>query len=147
MGGWRARVRTRCHVSGTLGQDAVAGVLGAIASVPDGMASAVLVGVNPVYGLYGSMAGPIGGGLTVGSRLMVVTTTTAAALAAGSALSGVAGADRSEALFLLTALAGVMMVAAGLFRVGRHPIRVRVRVRADGLSHRRGGEHHPRPDR
>ena len=31
--------------------DAVAGVPGAIASVPDGMASAVLVGVNPVYGL------------------------------------------------------------------------------------------------
>ena len=47
---------------GTLRQDAVAGVPGAIASVPDGMASAVLVGVNPVYGLYASMAGPIGGG-------------------------------------------------------------------------------------
>ena len=50
---------------GTLRQDAVAGVPGAIASVPDGMASAVLVGVNPVYGLYASMAGPIGGGLAV----------------------------------------------------------------------------------
>ena len=42
-------------------RDAVAGVPGAIASVPDGMASAVLVGVNPVYGLYASMAGPIAG--------------------------------------------------------------------------------------
>ena len=58
----------------TLRQDAVAGVPGAIASVPDGMASAVLVGVNPVYGLYASMAGPIGGGLAVSTRLMVVTT-------------------------------------------------------------------------
>ena len=73
---------------GALREDAVAGIPGAIASVPDGMASAVLVGVNPVYGLYASMAGPIGGGLAVSTRLMVVTTTTAAALAAGSALSG-----------------------------------------------------------
>jgi len=103
----------------TLRHDAVAGVPGAIASVPDGMASAVLVGVNPVYGLYASMAGPIGGGLAVSTRLMVVTTTTAAALAAGSTLGGFSGADRPEALFLLTALAGVMMVAAGVLRWGR----------------------------
>jgi SulP family sulfate permease len=103
----------------TLRQDAVAGVPGAIASVPDGMASAVLVGVNPVYGLYASMAGPIGGGLAVSTQLMVVTTTTAAALAAGSALGSFSGADRPEALFVLSALAGVMMIAAGMLRWGR----------------------------
>ena len=88
---------------GTLRQDAVAGVPGAIARVPDGRASAVLVGVNPVYGLYASMAGPIGGGVAVSTRLMVVTTTTAAALAAGSTLGAFSGADRSEALFVLSA--------------------------------------------
>ncbi len=104
---------------GTFRQDAIAGVPGAIASVPDGMASAVLVGVNPVYGLYASMAGPIGGGLAVSTRLMVVTTTTAAALAAGSTLGAFSGADRSEALFVLSALAGVMMIAAGVLRWGR----------------------------
>jgi MFS superfamily sulfate permease-like transporter len=71
------------------------------------MASAVLVGVNPVYGLYASMAGPVGGGLGVSTRLMVVTTTTAAALAAGSALGDFSGADRPDALFVLTAVAGV----------------------------------------
>ena len=83
------------------------------------MASAVLVGVNPVYGLYASMAGPIGGGVAVSTRLMVVTTTTAAALAAGSTLGAFSAADRGEALFLLSALAGVMMIAAGLCRWGR----------------------------
>jgi SulP family sulfate permease len=40
----------------------VAGLPGAIGSVPDGMAAAVLVGVDPVRGLYASFAGPIAGG-------------------------------------------------------------------------------------
>jgi sulfate permease, SulP family len=83
------------------------------------MASAVLVGVNPVYGLYASIAGPIGGGLAVSTGLMVVTTTTAAALAAGSSLGAFSDADRPEALFVLSGLAGVMMIAAGVLRWGR----------------------------
>ena len=43
------------------------------------MASAVLVGANPMYGLYASVAGSIGDGLAVSTRLTVLTTTTAAA--------------------------------------------------------------------
>lgn len=105
---------------GDLRQDAVAAIPDAIASVPDGMASALLVGVSPVYGLYASMAGPIGGGLAASTRLMVVTTTTAAALAAGSSLGALSGSDRADALFLLTALAGLMMVVAGLLKLGRY---------------------------
>ena len=81
---------------GTLRSDAIAGVPGAVGSVPDGMASAVLVGVNPVYGLYASFAGPIAGGLTASTRLMVITTTTAAALAAGSAVDGFAPGDETN---------------------------------------------------
>jgi sulfate permease, SulP family len=105
---------------GDLRQDAIAGVPDAIASVPDGMASALLVGVSPVYGLYASMAGPIGGGLGASTQLMVVTTTTAAALAAGSSLGNLSGSNRADALFLLTALAGVIMVVAGLLKLGRY---------------------------
>jgi len=37
--------------------DIVAGLPGAISSVPDGMAAAVLAGVNPVQGLYASFVG------------------------------------------------------------------------------------------
>jgi len=102
------------------GKDALAGLPGAISSVPDGMASAVLVGVNPVHGLYASFAGPVAGGLTSSTRLMVITTTTAAALAAGSAVSGLDQDQRPEALFLLTVLAGLVMVAAGLLKMGRY---------------------------
>lgn len=103
----------------TIGRDALAGVPGAIGSVPDGMAASVLVGVSPIHGLYASFAGPIAGGLTASTRLMVVTTTTAAALAAGSTLGHVSKADRSDALILLTVLAGGFMLAAGILRLGR----------------------------
>jgi sulfate permease, SulP family len=114
---WLSSVRPE---PGTLRGDAIAGVPGAVGSVPDGMASAVLVGVNPVYGLYASFAGPIAGGLTASTRLMVITTTTAAALAAGSAVDGFDAAKRPEALFMLTVLAGAIMVVAGLARLGRY---------------------------
>ncbi|XVV09993.1 SulP family inorganic anion transporter [Actinoplanes sp. CA-131856] len=101
-------------------KDLVAGLTGAISGVPDGMAAGVLAGVNPVFGLYASIFGPIGGGLTAGTRLMVITTTSAAAVAAGSALADVPAADRPRALFLLTLMAGALMVLAGLLRLGRY---------------------------
>jgi SulP family sulfate permease len=43
----------------TLRADALAGLPGAIGSVPDGMAASVLTGVNPIHGLYASFAGPV----------------------------------------------------------------------------------------
>jgi len=114
---WWRSVRPR---PGLLKKDLVAGVPGAIGSVPDGMAAAVLIGVNPIHGLYASMVGPIAGGLTASTRLMVITTTTAAALAAGSALATVPDEEKTEALFLLTLLAGAVMLVAGLLKLGRY---------------------------
>jgi SulP family sulfate permease len=100
--------------------DIVAGLPGAISSVPDGMAAAVLAGVNPVQGLYASFAGPVAGGLSSNTRMMVITTTSAAALAAGSALQNVPAAQRPEAIPLLVILVGVVLAAAGLIRIGRY---------------------------
>ncbi len=104
----------------TIRKDLVAGLPGAISSVPDGMASSVLAGVNPVHGLYASIFGPIGGGLTASTRLMVITTTSAAALAAGSAVATVPAEERPRALFLLTLIAGALMVLAGIAKLGRY---------------------------
>lgn len=100
--------------------DAVAGIPGAIGSVPDGMAASVLAGVNPIHGLYASFAGPLAGGLASSTQFMVITTTSAAALAAGSAIASVPGAQRGDAMILLTLIAGVAMVLAGVFRLGRY---------------------------
>ncbi|MDK1026950.1 MAG: SulP family inorganic anion transporter, partial [Actinomycetota bacterium] len=76
------------------------------------MAAASLVGINPIFGLYASFIGPIVGGLTQSTKLMVITTTSAAALAAASALQAVPVEYRAGALFLLTLLAGAFSVAA-----------------------------------
>src|SRR6202161_1547326 len=86
--------------------DLTAGLPGAISSVPDGMAAALLGGVNPVQGLYAAFAGPIAGGLSSSTRRMVITTTSAAALAAGSALQGVPADQRPAAPLLLGPLGG-----------------------------------------
>jgi SulP family sulfate permease len=103
-----------------LRQDILAGLPGAISSVPDGMAASVLAGVNPAHGLYASFAGPVAGGLTSSTRLMVVTTTSAAALAAGSALAPYDGHDRSQAMLLLTLMAGGLMVLAAIVGLSRY---------------------------
>ncbi len=116
-GRWLRSVRPeRRH----LRADIVAGLPGAIGGVPDGMAAAVLVGVNPVQGLYAGFAGRIAGGLSSSTRLMVITTTSAASLAAGSALKSVPAGQRPEALLLLVLMAGVALVAAGLVGAGRY---------------------------
>lgn len=114
---WLASIRPRRR---DLRADAVAGASNAIASVPDGMAMALLVGVNPAYGLYASFAGKIGGGLFSSTSLMVVTTTTAASLAAGSVLAELPEGGRDGAVVALTLITGIMLVAVGLLRLGRY---------------------------
>jgi SulP family sulfate permease len=102
----------------TLKQDGLAGLAGAISSVPDGMAASVLAGVSPIHGLYASMVGPIAGGLFASTQLLVVTSTSAAAIAASDAIGSGSGDARAQSLFLLTILVGVVQIGAGLLRLG-----------------------------
>ena len=113
---WWRRIRP---ARGELRGDIVAGVPGAVAAIPGGMANGLLANVSPVHGLYAAFAGPVVGGLTSSTKLMVITTTSAAALAAGAAVEGTPPDDRAEALALLTLLAGIAMLAAGLAKLGR----------------------------
>lgn len=102
-----------------LRQDILAGLINAVVSVPDGLASAALAGVNPVYGLYTSIAAPVGGSLLVSAQLMQISTTSASALAAGQAIASYPAAQRDEALFLLVVLVGALLLGFGLLRLGR----------------------------
>jgi SulP family sulfate permease len=103
----------------TLRKDVLAGLINAVVSVPDGLASAALAGVNPVYGLYTSIAAPIAGSLLVSAQLMQVATTSASALAAAQAIRAYPEAQRDQALFLLVMLVGVFLAIFGLLRLGR----------------------------
>jgi sulfate permease, SulP family len=100
-------------------RDGLAGLTAALANVPDGMASGLLAGVNPIYGLYACMAGPIAAGLFSSSQLMIVTTTSAAALMAGQALANMPFEERDTALFTMVVLVGIFQTVFGLLRLGR----------------------------
>ena len=76
-------LRKRLPGRSSLRGDAVAGLGLAVANVPDGMANGLLVGVIPIHGLYATMVGPIVGGLTSSTQLMVITTTAAASASSG----------------------------------------------------------------
>ncbi len=113
------RISDRLPSGSSLKDDGLAGLNSAVSSVPDGMASGILVGVNPIYGLYACMVGPIAGGIFSSTRLMIVATTSAASLSAGQALGGLQGERRDSALFLMVVMIGAFQILLGLVGAGR----------------------------
>ena len=101
----------------TLSADLIAGLTASIPSVPDAMASGVLAGVNPIYGLYGLMIGTPIAALFTGSAFMSVVTTSAMSITIGSALVGFQG-DQISALVTIALVIGVVQLLAGLLRLG-----------------------------
>jgi SulP family sulfate permease len=99
--------------------DLVAGLTTGIADIPDAMASAVLAGANPVYGLYAIMVGKPIGGLLTSSHFMTLAVTSAMALTAGSALIAFSGEQHAQALFTLTLMVGLIQIIAGMLKLGR----------------------------
>ena len=101
----------------TLRDDAVAGVVLGVESVPDGLAFGFLAGVNPLAGLYGYLYGMVGGALLSSTSVMAVQVTSAMGLiVADTDLTS--HDDPVRALYTLSVLAGVFMVLAGLLRAG-----------------------------
>jgi SulP family sulfate permease len=98
--------------------DVVAAVTGGVASIPDGMACAVMAGINPVQGLYASIIGPLVGSWTTSSVFMSVTTTSALGLAMGSALGNESPQDKLTAVAFITLLAGLIQIAMSFLNLG-----------------------------
>lgn len=101
----------------TLRKDGVAGLVLGVQSVPDGLATGLLAGVNPLAGLYAYMVGTIAGALVTSSAFMVVQGTGAMAIIIADVPS-VQGAEGERALFMLAVLTGIVMLGAGLLRLG-----------------------------
>jgi len=103
---------------GHLRADAVAGLVLGVQSVPDGLATGLLAGVSPLAGLYGYLIGTVGGALSTSSVFMVVQGTGAMAMIIADVPAVHDAADPARALFTLSILTGVLMLAAGLLKLG-----------------------------
>lgn len=101
------------------GRDLLAGLVDAVVALPDGLATAALVGVNPISGLYANASGPMVGGAMTSSQLMIVATTSASAVTAAELLSGFAPGEKPGALMTLVVLTGGFLLLFGLLRAGR----------------------------
>ncbi len=102
----------------TIRDDAVAGLALGVVSVPDGLAGGLLAGVNPVYGLYAYMVGTFTGGLFTSSSFMAVQATGAMAIVVADVGAVHASEDPNRILFTLSIVTGLVMLAAGLFKLG-----------------------------
>ena len=102
----------------TIRDDAVAGLVLGVESVPDGLAGGLLAGVNPVYGLYAYMVGTFTGGLFTSSSFMAVQATGAMAIVVADVGAVHSAEDPDRMLFTLSIVTGVVMLAAGLFKLG-----------------------------
>jgi SulP family sulfate permease len=103
----------------TTKDDAMAGLVLGVESVPDGLASGLLAGVNPVAGLYGYLYGMVGGVLFTGTAFMAIQATGAMAIIIAD-VNLDSFDDPARALFTLSILTGVVMILAGLLRLGSY---------------------------
>ena len=88
-----------------------------VESVPAGLASGLLAGVNPLAGLYGYLFGTFGGALVTSTPFMAVQATGAMSLViADTDLAS--RSDPQQALFTLSILTGGAMILAGVLRFG-----------------------------
>jgi SulP family sulfate permease len=97
--------------------DVTAGLIVALVTIPDALASGVLAGIDPIQGLYGVMAGTLIAAVLVGSEFLSVTNTSAMAIAIGSALNGYTGESLTQALVTIALVTGVMQIAAGVLHL------------------------------
>jgi SulP family sulfate permease len=102
----------------TISKDITAGLTAAVAAIPDGMATASLAGVSPIYGLYNLMVGTPIASIFTSSVYMAVINASAMALVAHDALTQYTGEEQVEAIVTLTLLVGLFMLLLGVLKLG-----------------------------
>ncbi|WP_161632146.1 SulP family inorganic anion transporter [Nakamurella lactea] len=102
-----------------LGRDLGAGLTVGLVSVAEGMAYALVAGVDPIYGLYAGSITVIVGSLFASTTLLMVTATNALALVTADKVGALGGdVDPATGMFTLTLLVGVVMTILGVLRLG-----------------------------
>lgn len=106
--GWRRGLR----------EDAQAGVVLGVQSVPDGLATGLLAGLSPLNGLYGYLIGTLVGAAVTSSTFMVVQGTGAMAMIIADVPVLHSMDDPAAAVATLAVLTGAVMLVAGLLKLG-----------------------------
>jgi SulP family sulfate permease len=105
----------------TLRADAIAGLIGAVVVLPQGVAYATLAGLPPEYGLYSAMV-PVVIAALFGSSLHAMSGPTNAVslmVLAGLAPLAVPGSPQYVSMALtLSLMSGMLILAMGVFRLG-----------------------------
>jgi len=105
----------------SLRADAVAGLLGALLVLPQGIAFAALAGLPPQYGLYSAIVPCIVAALGGSSRHVMSGPTNANSLALAAMLAPLAATGSPayiELALAVTLLVGLMQLAVGVLRLG-----------------------------
>lgn len=111
-------VRIPSRFRGSLRNDAQAGIVLGVQSVPDGLATGILAGISPLNGLYGYMVGTLVGAAATSSAFMVVQGTGAMAMIIADVPALHAMDDQSQAVATLAVLTGAVMLIAGFLKLG-----------------------------
>ena len=98
--------------------DGVAGLVLGLQSIPDGLATGLLASVNPLAGLYGYLVGTITGAVFASSEFMAVQATGAMSILVADVPAVHTARTRRARSSRLRVLTGVVMLAAGFFRLG-----------------------------
>jgi len=107
--------------AGTVKDDVLAGLTGAVIVLPQGVAFAMIAGLPPEYGLYTAIVPPIVAALFGSSFHLISGPTTAISIVVFSTISPLAEAGSAQFISLvltLTFIAGVFQLALGLARMG-----------------------------
>ncbi len=99
--------------------DLIAGLSVAAISLPQNMAYALIVGVEPVYGIYATIMSMILFTFVGSSNYMIVGPTNIMAMALVGSLNNISQGNYLEALFLITFLVGVCQLLFGILKLGR----------------------------
>ena len=102
----------------TLLSDLFAGLIMAIITLPGSLGNGLLAGVNPMLGVYSTIAGTTVAAFFTSSVIMNVDSTGATAIATGEQVAGLAPASQLEIVVVLSILVGLFQLIFGLLKLG-----------------------------